>query len=325
MNDNPRPLIVQITPNSLDDGPGIRTVLFFKGCPLHCAWCQNPEAQSPDPELAFYSTNCVQCTPCYVHCPNGAVSFERTLKLTRSQCHLTYNCIEACPAQVFQRVGQFYPITELLRIFRENLSFYANTNGGITLSGGEPLLFPDYLGDLVAALHREQFSIVLETAGWFQYTEKIRTILQHMDYIYFDLKLLDEKLHMRYCGISNRKILQNFERLVAEPWIQIPNHVNESNNPPNLHSSNPVLIPRIPLIPNITTTDSNLQDLANYLVDHHIQRIDLLPYNSLWLSKMPVLGRSPQYTQNKGLTREELAKIKTTFQAFSLERFDMNF
>ena len=213
-------------------------------------------------------------------------------------------------------MGQFYPIPELLRMFRENRSFYTNTRGGITLSGGEPLLFPDYLEDLVAALHHEQFSIVLETAGWFEYTEKVRTILQQMDYIYFDLKLFDDQLHKQYCGISNRKILQNFERLLTEPWIQIPNHNNETNYPPNLHSSKPILIPRIPLIPNITTIESNLRDLANYLVNLHIQRIDLLPYNPLWLSKMSVLGKNSIYTHNKGLTGKNLPRLEQFFECF---------
>lgn len=325
VNDNPSPLIVQITPNSLDDGPGIRTVLFFKGCPLRCVWCQNPEAQSPDLELAFYPEQCVHCSPCQIHCPNGAIKYDTLPQLVRSQCQLAFNCIKTCPAQVFQCVGQYYPIPELLHIFRGNRSFYTNTRGGITLSGGEPLLFPNYLEDLVAALHHEQFSIVLETAGFFEYTEKVRTIVQQMDYIYFDLKLYDDQLHKQYCGISNRTILQNFERLLTEPWIQIPNHITETNYPPNLHSSKPILIPRIPLIPNITTAESNLRDLANYLVDLHIQRIDLLPYNPLWLSKMSVLGKNSIYAHNKGLTREELTKIRTTFRIFTMERFDMNF
>jgi len=294
-------LLVDIKRNALDDGPGIRTLLFFKGCPLSCVWCQNPEAKSPFKEISFNKDSCSECGTCLKVCNQDALDFSNKYRIDRSLCNLCGKCIEACPNYALEFVGQEYSIKELLEIILKDKIFYKNSGGGVTFSGGEPLYHIDYINELVKELKKEDIHICLETCGYYNREKFYEFILPYIDLIYFDLKIYNSELHARYCKVSNERILENFEDIIKNKSIEI--------------------LPRIPLIPNITDTDDNLSNLVNYLKTLNIKKIGLLPYNPLWLSKQEKIGIKPSYDHSEWLDNKCKERIKSIFSDFEFNDF----
>ena len=184
------PLIFDITKASFDDGPGIRTVVFFKGCPLRCIWCHNPESMDPDHELFFDSSLCI-------HCGNHTVG-------------------KTCFALARQNVGSMYDIDDLVEIILQDKVYYKSSSGGVTFSGGESTLYMDYISEVCRRLKDEGIHIALQTCGYFDYARFRRLLLPYIDLIYFDIKIFDEAEHKRFTGKSNKIILENFQRLIYE-------------------------------------------------------------------------------------------------------------
>ena len=294
-------LLVYIKRNALDDGPGIRTLLFFKGCPLSCVWCQNPEAKSPFKEISFNKDSCSECGTCLKVCNQDAIDFSNKYRIDRSLCNLCGKCIEACPNYALEFVGQEYSIKELLEIILKDKIFYKNSGGGVTFSGGEPLYHIDYINELVKELKKEDIHVCLETSGYYNRDKFYEFILPYIDLIYFDLKIYNPKLHARYCKVSNERILENFEDIIKNKSMEI--------------------LPRIPLIPNITDTDENLNNLANYLRTLNVKKIELLPYNPLWLSKPEKIGIKPSYDYTEWLDNKDKERIKSIFSDFEFNDF----
>jgi len=268
-------LLVDIKRNALDDGPGIRTLLFFKGCPLSCVWCQNPEAKSPFKEISFNKDSCSECGTCLKVCNQDAIDFSNKYRIDRSLCNLCGKCIEVCPNHALEFVGQEYSIKDLIEIILKDKIFYKNSGGGVTFSGGEPLYHIDYINELVKKLKIEEIHVCLETSGYYN--------------------------RDRYCKVSNERILENFEDIIKNKSIEI--------------------LPRIPLIPNITDTDENLSNLANYLKTLNIKKIGLLPYNPLWLSKPERIGIKPSYDYTAWLDNKDKERIKSIFSDFEFNDF----
>jgi len=296
-----KPLIVSIKRNSLDDGPGIRTVLFFKGCPLACIWCQNPETKSTAQEILFEKNNCLDCRECGKICDLGAIDFSTPYRIDRELCNLCGDCIAVCKGEALTFAGKEYSIDELLEIILKDTPFYDNSGGGITLTGGEPTFHMNYLRELLEKVKEHEIHVCLETCGYFKYDAFKEKILDKIDLIYFDLKIYDEKNHKTYCKVSNQIILKNFELLLKEDSIEI--------------------LPRIPLIPDVTSTTENLQKLADYLKSLKINDVGLLPYNPLWISKTEALGIKAEYTRSKWMTNKEKKIIKEIFSDFKFRDF----
>lgn len=294
-------LLVDIKRNALDDGPGIRTLLFFKGCPLSCVWCQNPEAKSPFKEISFNKDSCSECGTCLKVCNQEAIDFSYKYRIDRSLCNLCGKCIEVCPNYALEFVGQEYSIKELLEIILKDKIFYKNSGGGVTFSGGEPLYHIDYIKKLVKELKKEDIHVCIETCGYYNRDKFYEFILPYIDLIYFDLKIYNPKLHARYCKVSNERILENFEDIIKNKSIEI--------------------LPRIPLIPNITDTDENLNNLANYLKSLNAKKIGLLPYNPLWLAKPEKIGIKPSYDYSEWLDNKDKERIKSIFSDFEFNDF----
>ena len=170
-------LIVDIKRNALDDGPGIRTLIFFKGCPLSCVWCQNPETKKAGQELSFTKEDCSECKICMSHCEKGAINFSNQyridrditneFRIDRSKCNLCGKCIEVCPNQAYKYVGKEYDIKELAELILRDKVFYDNTGGGVTLSGGEPTFHMEYLNALLKELKNYGIHVCIETSGYY--------------------------------------------------------------------------------------------------------------------------------------------------------------
>ncbi|MBW2455755.1 MAG: glycyl-radical enzyme activating protein, partial [Deltaproteobacteria bacterium] len=256
------PFIADIKRNSLDDGPGIRSTVFFKGCPLSCSWCHNPECIHAGPELLFRPADCIDCRDCVANCPNGAIGPTGPGSLDRSRCHRSGRCADECPTGALELVGRRYDLDELLALLLRDQAFYRNSGGGVTLSGGEATLFGDYAGALARRLREAGAHVLLETCGHFEWRRFATQLLPYLDTIYFDLKLADPSAHERWCGRDNGLILENLDRLLEDREEQ------------RLE----VLV-RVPLVPNVTCTEANLTAIATLLRGRGAQRVALLPYN----------------------------------------------
>ena len=273
-----KPLILDIKGNSLDDGPGIRSVVFFKGCPLNCAWCHNPESKRAGVELSWERDKCVGCGACVEVCPESAISTENPDFIDRDRCTLCLVCPETCPSTALTRVGRDMTVDEVVKEAARYAPFYKTSGGGVTLSGGEPTLFMDFAAHLAEKLRALDIHVLLETCGWFDPDRFESLLMPHVDTIYMDLKLMDGREHRRHCGVDNEPILKNFirlHRLAQAGAFQ--------------------LLPRTPLIPGITDTEDNIRALAGFYEAHGVKKAALLGNNPIWFDKCRHLGLSPGF------------------------------
>jgi len=253
----PQPLIFDMARGSFVDGPGIRTVVFFKGCPLRCLWCQNPESQEFHSETFFYEERCIRCG----------------------------RCSQGCDTLARQEVGKYYSPHELGQLILRDKVFFDTSNGGVTYSGGEPLMFIDYLVQVSELPALKGVHQVVETCGYFDFDLLTGKLIKFIDIFYFDIKIMDPLLHKRYTGKSNRLILENFKKL-----LDLGKNV----------------LPRIPLIPGYTATGENLAAIADFLLANGVRKYRLLPYNPSGEKKRQRLGREPDKNiPGKPFTKEE--------------------
>lgn len=295
-----QPLVAEIKRNSLDDGPGIRSVVFFKGCPLSCAWCHNPECIKAAAEIVFRPDPCVGCRSCREVCPEGSIPGAGPAELDRDRCTACGLCADECPSGALTLVGRSYEPEELAETLLLDKDFYDNSGGGVTLSGGEPTLFLDYAAKVAERLHNAGVHVCLETCGRFDRDRVFEKLLPYVDLVYVDIKLVDPALHHKYCGADNSQIFENIERLLSRDELE-------------------VLI-RVPLVPDVTATTDNLEAIARWLSDHNVDHIALLPYNPLWLTKARGLGKSLEYSREQWMSEQEREKVKNIFRNFKLER-----
>lgn len=277
------PLIFDLNGFALDDGPGLRTTVFFKGCPLSCVWCHNPESWSPELEIALYPEHCIDCRICVSVCPEGAISpglrnkriFEE--RIDRKLCSSCGACAVVCPAGAIKTVGKYYPPEVLLKKLLENRPFYDCTSGGVTFSGGEPTMHMPYLSSIMRRLKDEGVHTALQTSGMFGPEEFCADILPFADIIYFDLKIIDSERHKKYTGAGNELILRNFRLLASTAHDKI--------------------VPRTPLVAGITDADGNIEGITAFLKEAGYDSPILLPYNPGGVVKRKRLGISlPQNT-----------------------------
>lgn len=289
------PLIVDLKRHSLEDGPGIRSVVFFKGCPLRCEFCQNPEAQSPGAEIAFVAARCVGCGDCVPACPVHAVDLAALGRIDRQRCDACGRCTTACPSSALALMGRPYTVDELVELLLRDEPYYRHSGGGVTFSGGECTLFPDYLEALARALRARGIHTTAQTCGEFASAVFIDRLLPHLDLICIDLKFANPALHLAHTGHDNQRILRNLTLLMekAPERVQV----------------------RIPLVPGITATAENLAGLATCLRERGVRRVVLLPYNPLGRKMAAQLGRPEPATPERFMTREEQASAIAAFEA----------
>lgn len=300
------PLILDVQANSLDDGPGIRSVVFFKGCPLTCTWCHNPESQRPKTEIGFEANLCTGCDTCLSVCPEGALDRSLALFVDRVRCSLCFACADACPSGALTRVGRAMDVDEIVAFVARDKPFFQASGGGVTLSGGEPTLFMDFLARLLRGFRDLGIHTLVETCGQFDADRFIQTVLPRLDAIYFDLKIMDSDTHRQYCGVGNETILDNFSRLVD-----------------SCRNARTELLPRTPLIPGITDTEENLAAIVDLLQQAGQTRIQLMEYNPLGREKQGKIGR---FLSEPGgglptdwMPREHLLRCQALFRRAGIE------
>ncbi len=268
------PLIFDIARGSLVDGPGIRTTIFTKGCPLGCHWCHNPEGQDSSPEIGYYSGRCNACGVCAEHCPNQAIDLFSSERIRRAACAACATCSEFCDYLALRAIGEHQSAAELVEIVLRDQVYFKASGGGVTFSGGEPLLHIAFLEKVIGQLREHEVHIAIETCGYFDYPSFRQRLLPSIDLILFDIKLIDAEQHRKYTGVTNHRIIENLSRLVAE-------------------EGGPEVLPRIPLVPGITTRESNLVGIAKLLRGLGITSCKLLGYNPSGIDKWANLGKTP--------------------------------
>jgi pyruvate formate lyase activating enzyme len=256
---------------SIHDGPGIRTTVFFKGCPLQCAWCHNPESQSPGLERMFLANRCVRCGSCLEACEQGALSEGDDLLVADGEkCTLCGACAEVCYAEAQQIVGREVEVSDLVAEIERDLVFYDESGGGLTISGGEPLMQPDFLLALLQACRSREIHTALDTCGYAPW-ETLDRIRGYVNLFLYDLKLMDDTRHRQFTGVSNEPILANLQALSERGHrIQV----------------------RLPIIPGINDDRENVELVGAFVASlPRLECVDLLPYHAIAGDKYQRLQR----------------------------------
>jgi pyruvate formate lyase activating enzyme len=278
----PMGFIFDIKRFALHDGPGLRTTVFLKGCPLTCLGCHNPEGQQVGPELVFRPDRCTACGDCVPACPTDAISLDDgALHVHRDRCHLTGACVEVCLPGALEVVGRSRSAEEILRLVESDRIYYDESRGGVTFSGGEPFAQPDFLRELLEGCRDRELSVVLDTCGHVA-PETFQALAPLAGHLLFDLKLMDEARHDAFTGVHNRWILENLR------WV--------GDGCRGEHC--PTLTVRIPLIPGVNDDEENLSATAEFLMSlGKVPPVDILPYHRLGVEKYHRMGRAYQLSQ----------------------------
>ena len=268
------PLVFSVQRFCVHDGPGVRSLVFFKGFPLRCAWCQNPESWRPEAELGFKAHLCLGRGTCAKVCPSGAMARSGR---DPARCRLCFTCADRCPGGALVRFGVPRTVASLLAELRPELPLYRTSGGGVTLTGGEPALWAGFAADLAEAPRAEGIPVAMETCGLFPTTgvaADVGRLLRSLDLVLFDVKVFDEAEHRRLCGAGNARIKENLRALAATAG----------------RDGNPVVWARLPLVPEVTAGEGNLGAWAGFLRRCGLSRLTLVPYHSLGESKRGWLG-----------------------------------
>ncbi|WP_286974414.1 glycyl-radical enzyme activating protein [Acetomicrobium sp. UBA5826] len=291
-------LIFDVQRYSIHDGPGIRTTVFFKGCPLRCWWCHNPEGIDSGKELMYFEYKCMHCGTCTHVCPMGAIEFDGIPIIRRSMCIACGSCSAACPSDALKLIGREYTVGELMKEIERDVLYFDNSGGGVTFSGGEPLYQHEFLLEVLKECKKIDIHRTLDTSG-FAPQEVLASVADYVDLFLYDLKLIDEKEHIKYTGVSNAQIKENLHFLV------------------NYGRAKDIIL-RFPVIPGINDTPDNVDDMVEFISTlKGLREIDLLPYHDV-SEKYNRLDRDYKMTVHKSPSRERLMEIKRKFEDIDL-------
>ena len=265
-------MIFDIQRGSYVDGPGIRTTVFMKGCNLSCAWCHNPESQSRNIERMWYESKCHFCGKCAVVCENGAVSFDPTtgkLAFEKEKCLFCGKCALYCPADAISVCGRLMDVGEVFSEVRKDKVFYETSGGGVTVSGGECMLRPDFVAELFSECRGEGIGTAVDTAGNVRW-ESFERVIRYTDLFLYDIKCITPETHRKFIGADNSRILENYRRLI-ELGCRV--------------------IVRVPMIVECNANDLEFAKISDFLHEIRPERVELLPYHAMGENKFSALGR----------------------------------
>ncbi len=284
---------------SLHDGPGVRTTVFLKGCPLSCLWCHNPEGISQRPELVFRESRCTRCGDCLGVCLTGALSSSGSLiAIDDRRCDRCGRCEEACAPGALEIAGKEMTVPQVMEEIERDAVFYDQSGGGATFSGGEPLLQPAFLRGLLQACRDHEISTALDTTGYAS-PEVIRGVAPLVNLFLFDLKLVDERRHRLLTGVENRPILRNLRDLAA---------------------AGHTVVVRVPVIPEINDDEENLLAIGEVARSlHSRQRVDVLPYHNIAAEKYRRIRREYRLLETKPPSMERMSRVAATLEGLGLE------
>lgn len=275
------------------DGPGIRTTVFFKGCPLNCLWCHNPESQNFRQEILYNREKCTLCGQCQRRCPRGAIQIAGgNYQHDHTKCMLCEACVDFCLHNAREVAGRAYTVNQLITEIEKDRPFYEQSKGGVTLSGGEALCQIDFVEELVKSCKHRGIPVAVDTCGYVPFSNFER-ILQDVDIFLYDLKIMDPVLHEKNTGKDNRLILANLEKLIA---------------------MGAKIFLRLPLIEGINTSDDNIMGVINFIRDKRIEQVNLLPYHDIGRVKYLRLNRPYPQEQLVKPSNERLEEIKGLFE-----------
>jgi pyruvate formate lyase activating enzyme len=305
MENETKGLIFDIQGYSVHDGPGCRTLIFMKGCPLHCEWCSNPEGMRTTQDVMFRNTKCVNrkngCTRCIDTCQQHAISENpaegedvQQLFIDRQKCNRceTHECLSVCYFEGLRYCGEWRTVDDIMHVFERNRHYWG-ARGGASFSGGEPLLQFEFMKLLLEACHREKIHVAVETTAHIQ-PDKFLSLMQMVNFTFIDVKHMDPVRHREKTGVHNDLILSNIKALVASKW---PGR----------------LVLRFPVIEGFNDTDENIKAVAKFMLELGLFEINILPFHRLGDSKWTQLGKQYLFRESTSTPEEKLFHIQDMF------------
>jgi pyruvate formate lyase activating enzyme len=287
-------LLFDIQGHSVHDGPGTRTTVFMNGCPLDCIWCCNPEGLFHNPVMVYWESRCVSCGACIEACPNGAITIAENKKLIhdRNLCDVckTKECISACLHEASSLSGKYYTVDELMAIFQRDRQFWGG-KGGVTFSGGEPLLQREFILEILKRCKKSYIHIAVETTSCFD-TDYYLEAMNYVNWVFADIKHMDSAEHKKLTGVENTLILKNIRALAEKKdWDGF-------------------IVSRIPIIPGLNDAEENIRSTAKFVKEIGLEVINILPFHRLGESKYRELGKTYQFAEQKPPSDEHMLSIK---------------
>lgn len=282
-------IIFNIQRYSITDGPGIRTTVFLKGCPLKCLWCHNPEGIEMQPEIGWHRNLCTKCLKCIEVCPNKAIKLENEKIVTdEGLCELCGKCVEICERNAREIIGKVMTVEEVFSEVKEDINFYKESNGGVTFSGGEPLMQSEFVLNCFRKFHKNSIHTVLDTSGCGRW-ESLERILSFTDLVIYDLKQMDPVKHISYTGANPSKIWDNLKRVLKSGiaiWI------------------------RVPVIPGYNDDEENIKKTTEFITGYkNVKKIELLPYHQLGEPKYNMLNKEYKLSNLHPASKDSITKL----------------
>ncbi|WP_187118947.1 glycyl-radical enzyme activating protein [Bacillus marasmi] len=291
-------IVFDIQRFSVHDGPGIRSLVFLKGCPLRCRWCSNPESQKKDKQIMFIDKNCIHCGKCVEVCPQNAISFNPTFSIDTSKCDLCGKCVDICYSKALNMTGELHSVAEVIKVLKKDNIHYRRSGGGITLSGGEPLFQSEFAKELLKECKAQGWHTAIETTA---YTSKqtLAEVLPWLDLVLLDIKHTNKEKHVEYTGKSNERILEN-ARFIGEFGV-------------------PIII-RVPVIPGFNNEISEIEEISRFAKSiNGVKEVHLLPYHRLGENKYNYLEYEYRLKGIEPPEREDMRILKETVEKIGMQ------